>query len=240
MKDMLVFSIALNGYQWLYRNNLQTQRQYAHKINADYMLIDSPKVVAMGTECCWLKIPLILAALKKGYRYVLFLDADAYVNKTAPDIRRDLKDPPPILMAKGQSDRWNSGVIYAENCDDTFTFFNHVLSRRHTDVDSKNSVGWGENGHVIQVDHEINMISELPLRWNNTFDLHLNDHIRHFSAGKLRRGIVKIFVHKALHALTAKAARYLKQRNHRQDATYLLFKSITHSNPSVFKYFHFE
>ncbi len=239
MRDLLVFSIALNGYQWIYRKNLKTHRQYAEKINADYALIDNPKFVSTGTECCWLKIPLILAAFNRGYKSVLFLDADAFVTNSAPDIRLEIDKESDILMAKGVSGRWNSGVIFAINSAKTIEFLNEVLARRREDVDIANSVGWGENGHVIQVASEKDGVSELSLKWNNTFACHLDDYIRHFSAGLLRENRLIIWFHRLLHLLTAKASKFKKSSDIFDDPMHILFSNIVRSHPNAFEYFHF-
>jgi hypothetical protein len=107
------------------------------------------------------------------------------------------------MMAKGRSGRWNSGVIYIRNSADSWRFFTQVLAQRNESIDACDSVGWGENGHIISADKKYKLVSELALEWNNTYDALLNDYIRHFAAGKLRTGPLFNFIHSMLHWVSA-------------------------------------
>lgn len=185
-KSMLVFSIALNGYQWLYRHHLASHARYAKRLGAHYVLVDRPIFTRMGTECCWLKLLLLKQALLKGYDSVLFLDADALVWDTAPDIRQNYRPDHHIYMAKGKTQRFNSGVMLLRNHHQSLAFINDILCRRHQPVPSDCDVGWGENGHVIQVAKQFSCVGELGLIWNNTWQPKLQDHIRHFNFGIMR------------------------------------------------------
>ncbi|MFQ3288857.1 MAG: hypothetical protein ACI93V_001077, partial [Alteromonadaceae bacterium] len=67
----LIFSIALNGYQLLYRHCINSHRAYAKKYGYEYLVISRPYFTALGVECCWLKLTLMLEALKAGSDTVL-------------------------------------------------------------------------------------------------------------------------------------------------------------------------
>lgn len=235
MKNILVFSIALNGYQYIYKKFLRSHENYAKKINADYALIDSPKVVALGTECCWLKIPLILAAFERGYEYVLFVDADAFIQESAPDIRLFDKSQGFLYMAKGRSDRWNSGVIFAKKHAKSIQFFQSVVSNRHIKLNLDDSVGWGENGHIIRADKSHQIVKKLPLKWNNTFKHDLDDYIRHFNAGEFRKRKTINLFHNTLHWLTNHLFKVAKEEVQVSCGFESMVCKIIKSYPNFFK-----
>lgn len=199
---VLVFTIALNGYQWLYAKHIQSQRNYARKWGYHYLAIERPTFSRLGVECCWLKLCVMKAALEKGYHKVLFVDADAQIQPDAPAIDNIIDDDKQIGMAKGYSGRFNSGVILAKRHPTTFAWLEQVLATRGAPVAESDSVGWGENGHIIQVSKTFTCIQELSTRWNNTFDRELNDYIRHFNHGPMRRSVAITLTHKLLSRVT--------------------------------------
>ncbi|MDM7859321.1 putative nucleotide-diphospho-sugar transferase [Alteromonas sp. ASW11-36] len=226
MKKLLILSIALNGYQWLYHKHLASHRRYADKIDADYLLVDQPSFVGLGSECCWLKIHLIQAALRAGYKHVLFLDADAMVHAHTPDILADPANDYPLLMARGRTQRWNSGVILVKNCQATLDFIDFVLAHKNDPIAEQHSVGWGENGHIIAADAQLRLTRALSLKWNNTYDQHCADYIRHFCAGSLRTSSVSNFIHKVVHWMTAKMAKYNSEIHSIENLNGLLYSVI--------------
>jgi lipopolysaccharide biosynthesis glycosyltransferase len=81
----------------------------------EYLVITRPYFTALGVECCWLKLTLLLEALNAGYDTVLFVDADAYINTTAHELERLLEPDKYLYLAKSYSGRFNSGVILVNN-----------------------------------------------------------------------------------------------------------------------------
>jgi hypothetical protein len=200
----LVLSIALNGYQWVYKKELKSHGQYAHKHDYEYQAVTRPFVSLLGVECCWLKLTLIRTALLSGYDTVLFLDADARVNPNCPPLINIFQKNKYIYMAKGYSKRFNSGVLIARNNVQTIEWLTCVINARVNKVQKENDVGWGENGHVIELSKGINFISELDQKWNNTFDYQLNDYIRHHNYGPMRTSVFNNFFHKVVFFLSSK------------------------------------
>jgi hypothetical protein len=200
----LVFSIALNGYQWMYHKQLKSHRQYAKKHQYVHQAITRPFLTTLGVECCWLKLTLMREALLCGYDTVLFLDADTQVNDNCPDLNQITQGNKYIYMAKGYSNRFNSGVVLVKNNIKTMHWLNQIIDARHHTVKKENDVGWGENGHIIEMSKGLSCVAELDQRWNNTHDYHLDDYIRHHNCGPMRtRFIYKIF-HRAIFFFSAR------------------------------------
>lgn len=202
-KTTLVFSIALNGYQWLYKDYLRSHAQFASKHNYAYQAVTRPFITSKGVECCWLKLTLLQEALKAGYDNVLFVDADAYIQDNAPDLESNFHTGKYLYLARSYSGRFNSGVILIKNSQVIRTWLRNLLADRHQPISAANSVGWGENGHVIEHCKNRDFVSTLDNRWNNTHDPVLKDYIRHFSFGPLRQSLMLNLIHKCFSRLTS-------------------------------------
>ena len=198
--SMLIFSLALNGYELLYKSYLDSHRAYASRLQCDYVPVVKPHFSSLGVECCWLKIYLLQQALNVGYQHVLFLDADAFVQPHAPDIRIALNSDKSVYLARGYSGDYNSGVILVNNDTEAKLFLQNVIQHRF--IDKKESVGWGENDSVIAVAENADYIETLSTRWNNTADESLDDYIRHINFGPLRTSKKRNIFHKCLSRLT--------------------------------------
>lgn len=207
----LVLSIALNGYQWVYQRELKSHRYYAQKHGYAHQAVTRPFVSALGVECCWLKLTLMRTALLSGYDTVLFLDADAMINSNCPALNKVFQEDKYLYMAKGYSNRFNSGVLIARNNVKTITWLTRVIDARFNQVQKENDVGWGENGHVIEFSKKIPFIVELDQKWNNTFDNHLNDYIRHRNCGPMRTGYFNPLFHKVVFCLSARILTFVNR-----------------------------
>ncbi|BFT31327.1 hypothetical protein D210916BOD24_25030 [Alteromonas sp. D210916BOD_24] len=199
-KGMLIFSIALNGYDVLYKRYLESHKNYAKRLNCPYISVVRPRFTSLGVECCWLKLYLIQKAIESGYRSVLFLDADALVQENAPDIRNEFIDGKSIYLVKGYSGEFNSGVILVHSDESALQFFNNVIENRF--INTLTSVGWGENDGVINEVTKSNCVYELGQKWNNTGNHELQDFIRHVNHGPLRTDFFRNLFHKILNRIT--------------------------------------
>lgn len=204
----LVLSIALNGYQWMYQRELKSHQRYAQKCGYVHQAVTRPFISALGVECCWLKLTLMRAALLSGYDNVLFLDADAMVSQNCPDLTSVFQEGKYVYMAKGYSNRFNSGVLLARHNIKTIAWLTQVINARLNEVQSENNVGWGENGHVIEFSKGVPFIEELEKKWNNTFDYQLTDYIRHRNCGPMRTGVLNNFFHQVVFFLSARLIAY--------------------------------
>jgi hypothetical protein len=203
MKDkVLVFSIALNGYQWLYKDCIASHKRYADRYGYTYQVVTRPYATSIGVECCWLKLTLMIEALGNGYDAVLFVDADAYIQTHAPELSIVLLPDKFVYLAKSYSGRYNSGVMLIKNLSKVRRLLNTIITARDQPILPENDVGWGENGHIIQYTKNCQFVSTLNRSWNNTYDLELNDYIRHFSFGPLRTNLWLNLSHKTLSRVT--------------------------------------
>lgn len=183
--NVLVFSIAQNGYDFIYSKCIKSQQLYASKNSYEYVLVNRPRWVNSPEESAWLKIPLILVGLCRGYEWVLFVDADAEIRPQAPKVESLEVSRKSLYLVHGHSGRVNSGVIIAKNTADTKAFFQQVLSAVETDVPEEDKAPY-ENGHVIHFSRKCEYVYILDQCWNNTVDLTLNDFIRHYT-GPMRQ-----------------------------------------------------
>ena len=200
--NTLVFSIALNGYQWMYQKELDSHHQYAQKFGYDYQAVTRPYFSSLGVECCWLKLTLMRSALVSGYQSVMFIDADAMVQPNCPPIETLFEKNKHLYMAKGYSNRFNSGVLVARKNKLVTHWLTRVIESRMKSVLDENSVGWGENGHIIEFSKNCSFICEIDQKWNNTYDLHLTDFIHHPNCGPLRTGWFNNLMHRIIFCLS--------------------------------------
>jgi hypothetical protein len=207
----LILSIALNGYQWMYKKELQSHQQYAKKYDYVHQAVTRPFISALGVECCWLKLTLMRRALLSGYDNVLFLDADTMVHRNCPGLTKVFQEEKYVYMAKGYSNRFNSGVLIARNNAKTIDWLTRVIDARFNKVQKENDVGWGENGHVIEFSKGVPFIVELEKKWNNTFDNHLKDYIRHRNCGPMRTGYFNNLFHKVVFCLSARILTFVNR-----------------------------
>ncbi|QIZ76354.1 hypothetical protein [Ferrimonas lipolytica] len=183
--NVLVFSIAVNGYQQLYRRNLASHQQYADGHGYHYQCVQQPRLSHLGKEAVWLKVALMIKALQRGYRWVMYVDADAYIGADTPDLCQLQRPDKYLYVAKGFSGRLNSGVLIVNNSRCVIDYFQQALRHAHMPLPPADDVGWGENGHLIYFAHQQPFVCFIDKRWNNNTSADLDDYIRHYSRGPL-------------------------------------------------------
>lgn len=185
--NVLMFSIAQNGYDFLYSKCIKSQQLYASHNSYEYVIVNRPRwVSSRRDESAWLKIPLILEGLGKGYEWFFFVDADCEIRPQTPRIESLEMPNKSLYLAPGHSGRVKSGVIIVKNADDATAFFQKVLSTAEMPIPQEDSVGWGENGHVIHYLKKRELLHIIDRRWNNNTDVTLDDYIRHYT-GPMRK-----------------------------------------------------
>jgi hypothetical protein len=181
--DVLVFSIATNGYGLKYGRCIDSHREYARINGYNYVLVDRPHLVwpFPAHDSAWLKIPLILAALARGYDWVLFLDADCEVRPGCPRVETVQRPGKVVYAANGHSERPNSGVIIVRNSPDAVAFFRRLLDEADdVEVIPTQDRAPYEKGHFIHYSKQLPSFDSLDSRWNNTNDLRVRDFGRHY------------------------------------------------------------
>ena len=198
MKKALIVSMGFNGYQWIHKRKVASQRAYAERYGFEHVMVSSPSFTNMRMECTWLKIPLMMAALDGGCPWVLYLDCDVEVKPRAPsflDVEVPGKD---LFLAKGTSGRLNAGVILAKNTERVLSLLSTIFMNATNPVPPEDDVGWGDNGHVIHFAKNYEGLCVLDPRWNNNHSTELDDYFRHYSAGPMRKIDTRTFGEEAI------------------------------------------
>jgi hypothetical protein len=181
----LIFTVAQNGYGIGYSQCLRSHAAYAARLGAVYLPVVRPFRVKEPALSAWLKIPLLLRALRAGHEWVAFVDADCRIRDTAPDFRDIGRAGKSVYMAKGRTGRVNSGVIFARG-GAAEGFFEQVMASLTTGIPAEDRQNLRyENGNVIYCTRNSDQVEIIDHCWNNTYEPGLPDHFRHFT-GPLR------------------------------------------------------
>lgn len=187
--DVLVFSIALEGYSGLFRSCIKSQREYCARSNFDYVLIDKTPRTLLPTEAAWLKLFLLRSALESDYKWIGFIDADCEVRIHAPSFVQELEKSnsgKSIFMAHGFSGRINSGVIFMKNSKESLEYLEKVIQNGDDPV-TKEDKALYENGHMIHYGKNNPNVQIIEsAEWNNNISINKQSYIQHYSGGKLR------------------------------------------------------
>lgn len=191
----LVYTIAQNGYGRAFTRCIRSQERYADRINARFAVIKKPAFVPHPALSAWLKVPVMAHALEEGFSHVAYIDADCEVRDDAPDFTSEFSSRSErVLMANGRSGRLNSGVMFAQGSPEASHFFTSVRSSLTEKISDEARANLKyENGNIIHVANEIGGVGILEKKWNNTDEVGLHDHIRHFSgpmAAEYRRSLM--------------------------------------------------
>lgn len=194
---VIVFSLAMNGYQYLYRKNFETHRAYCKKNGYEYRLYNKPVISCSGKECAWFKLYLMLKIFQEDVDWVVFLDADTEVRTLAPAVETLSQENKSFYVANGYSERINSGVMIVKKDKKVSELMAKCLDSINMPLPVEDDVGWGENGHIIHFFKNQPCVQLIDQRWNNNVDPNLDDYIRHYSAGPLRASFTPSFVDKS-------------------------------------------
>lgn len=113
----------------------------------------------------WVKVEMIDKALKTGYEYVVWLDADALIK----DMDTDLRDACPngigaCWMRIPQLHHWNTGVLYVRNSPEVRAFFSEWLSNFPGDKQ------WREQGIFNKLAMQSKVVQTISDKWNATIN----------------------------------------------------------------------
>jgi hypothetical protein len=177
-EQTLFFSIATNSYDEIYKNYLRAHQQYANRYGYKYIAFTkSPPSGISGTNSAWLKVAIILRALKKGYKNVFFIDADALIQDYTPPIESLFLKEKYIYMSVELSGNFNSGVIIFINHQESIDFFKKLLLR--ADVPGfllpKSDRCLYENGHVINLAKNSPIVQIIDPKWNYNYNTEVKE-----------------------------------------------------------------
>jgi len=188
----LVFSIALKGYENLFKPCIKSHLHYCNLHKYKYIVIESSPRELCAAEAAWLKIPLAKAALEGGYKWVAFIDADCEIRTHMPPFPKYLdslsKSEKSIFISTGFSGRLNSGVLFLKNSPQSLEFLDLIFSNCDHEIPSEDRAKTRyENGHVIYFGKNNPYVYVLDHNvWNNNSKLDENSFIQHYSGGRLR------------------------------------------------------
>lgn len=177
--------MGFNGYQHLFRRNVESQRRYAERFGFKYTFIEEPAYTPLLMESTWLKIPLLLAALATGAKWAFYMDTDVEVTARCPDFRCLDEENKDIFLANGHSGRVNAGVMLIKNTGSAQNLLRKILANAGKKVPPED-VAWGDNSNVIHYTKSYPGLKKIPAEWNNNRDPELQDYLRHYSAGPMR------------------------------------------------------
>lgn len=126
MKDALLIQQSDGVHAYLLSATLADHAAYCRRFDFDYWPIFGTALT--GKDACrhafWNKVSLLRKAVEAGYRYIVWLDSDCWIE----DDRRDLRDACPedglglVWHGKGEwvegpecYDHWNCGAVYVGN-----------------------------------------------------------------------------------------------------------------------------
>jgi pyruvyltransferase len=176
----IIATAAFFGFDRKWTDCLASQAAYADRHGyARWLLTEAPYGVHTASDSSWYKLTMILAALKMGCK-VLWVDADCMLSSDAPALAEVEEPGKTVYMAKGNSDRFNAGVIYALPSPSARELVEKILVGRSIDVPEEDRAPY-DNGHVIHYAKNDPCVGEMDPRWNNSYLPSLKDYIRHFT-----------------------------------------------------------
>ena len=166
---VLLFSIATNGYEKHFAALLEKQRAFAAAIGAHYWVAQGrPPWGISAHDSVWMKIPLIVQALRRGYAWVLYLDADCEVLDCPSPVATFAGGRESIFVCRDFSGRINSAVIFVRNTPEAQRVFRRLWrsSFRPAGALPPEDRNLYENGHVIHYLKHEPAVRVIENRWN--------------------------------------------------------------------------
>ncbi|QYO68122.1 hypothetical protein [Leptolyngbya sp. 7M] len=183
---VLVFSIALIGYDQIFQHCIDSHRAYCRKYGYDYVLIDKFPGIPDKEEATWLKIVLMIEALKSSYDWVFFVDSDCEIRNHTPRLEEIQVINKYIYLAPGHSGYINAGILIAKSSSEAIHYFEKVLDSAQQEIPELSIVDWGDNPYIIHHAKENPDIYLLTHDWNNNTNLDSQSYIFHYSSGTFR------------------------------------------------------
>lgn len=184
-QTVLVLSIGLSGYDRVFKRCVDSHRAYCRRHGYGYDIVTRVPGGATPPESSWLKVPLMLEALDRGYEWVAFFDSDCEVRPHTPPIPTLQQPGKSVYLAVGKSGRFNAGVIIVRNTPESRDYLRRVLAHAEQEVPAEDQAPY-ENGHVIHFARGNDAVGTLDRTWNNNVELVPTDFVQHFSGGPLR------------------------------------------------------
>lgn len=136
-------------------------QEYCRKYNID--LVEKVDTTFEGITGHWRKVELLKEYLPQ-YKYLMWLDADAFISRDDVDIRDACKRMSAVkFYYRDRKPIYNVGVLYMENSPEVISFINRWLTQPL------------KNEQVVFNEIAGEFVIELLSTWNYTIDRHFNN-----------------------------------------------------------------
>ena len=142
---------------------------YCQRHHMDYLCQIGP--VRYYEKSPWMKIAMVQQALLQGYKYVAWLDADAYIERMDVDIRAACVGPMNAVRWEFPLSHLQAGVIYFNNeGNNAYTITTHMLEERKYYLERFPTLrGWYEQGQMAEMARggsTQSFFNEIGIEWN--------------------------------------------------------------------------
>jgi len=145
----------------------ERNENYCKRWKIDYQVHIDPVVKEWEPKYgAWAKVELVRRALDTGYKYVIWLDADAMIYDLDTDLREACQGIGACWHRIPQLDHWNVGVMYFKNAPEVKDFINEWLNKYPGARD-----GWNEQGEFNRLAMKSKIVHTLSDRWNATLNV---------------------------------------------------------------------
>lgn len=173
MNKICLVSMYVNEY----KNSAarKTHENYAKKYGYKYLYVEESDTPSFDFQSLkWKKFLIIWHLFKRGYDWVIWIDADAVINENAPSIPK-LGD---IQMVKDRDGFFNFGFGIFKNTNQVVSIFDSLNKTKPIFHDENMDCDLNKISDYITSNCEVFELSNL---WNNMHDLTLKSYITHFS-----------------------------------------------------------
>lgn len=156
------------GFEPMIELTRERNAEYCKRFGFDYEVhIDAVNPEWQIEQGGWAKLLLIRDALQKGYKYVVWLDADAMIY----DLNTDLRDGCPNGIGTcyhriPQLNHWNVGVMLMQNTSEVRDFIAEWINQFPGAKD-----GWFEQGVFNRLGMKSKVVHTLSDKWNATVNV---------------------------------------------------------------------
>lgn len=171
MNDALIIQQVFPGFHYEQMIELTRERnkEYCNRHAFDYECligVSDPKY-SDADQGAWPKVDMIRKALFKGYRYVVWLDADALIADMDTDLRDGCIDGIGACWMRvpqpgGMYNHWNVGVLFVQNSHKVREFLSDWLAEYPGEYQ------WKEQGVFNKLAMKSKVVQTISDRWNST------------------------------------------------------------------------
>ena len=178
MNDSVIIQQVYKRFEWpengpyLAALDLVNDRHttYANKWNIDYMVVRGEvNLKYLPQTGGWAKLDLIRKALTDGYKYVVWVDADAMIVDMDTDLRTGCPEGVGVVLHTGPGTpgpHYNVGVMLMQNSEKVKLFFDEWVSR----YPGTNQFPWYEQGELWKMSHDPkwqDVVIPIENKWNS-------------------------------------------------------------------------